>query len=356
MAVTEHAHPRAPRLPRPAATGGAAAPGREPPVHRDGPRGADGAGPFPVEGAIPAALDGDLVRIGPSGRPGRPLVCGIRLSGGTARRLALPGLPPALAAELAAAGTPGGERAVPGAPQARVVARTGRFWVVYDPPVAYSRAADLMGDPLPYRPHGRPARVGLLPRHGHGGPRWFAAEPCARVVNAFDDGARVVVDVTGTDIQGESDARGVEPVLRGPRRWTLDPAGGTVRTAPLAGAPEGAAVDPRRAGRRHQVLFGPDQDGRALVACDLAAGTRRVLALAPGLRAEEPVFVPRGAAEGDGRLLVPVRDHARRRAALLVLDALDPSGTPEAVVTLPFTPPPADRTLWIPASRGPRLG
>ncbi|MEO3811100.1 carotenoid oxygenase family protein [Sphaerisporangium sp. B11E5] len=323
MAVTEHAHPWAPAPPRPG--GGHHAPAGT----GNGEAGADhlapasavaGDGAFGVQGVIPGELDGALVRIGVPGRGGRPLVCGIRVAGGVARRLTLADLPWDLPAAEPAAGV-------------RVVARTGRFTVLYDPPVAYSRAADLMGDPLPYRPHGRPARAGLLPRGG-GAPRWLDVEPFTRAVNAFDDGGRVVLDVTAAT---------------GTRRWTLDPGGAPAAGPPVDGAPAVAAVDPRVAGRRHQMLFGRDAGGGAVLTCDLAAGTRRRRALAPGWGAEEPVFVPRGRAEGDGRLLVPVRDHARRRAAVLVLDALDPAGHPEAVITLPFLPPPAGRVLWVPA-------
>ncbi|GAA1515545.1 hypothetical protein GCM10009677_55910 [Sphaerisporangium rubeum] len=335
MAVTEHAQSWAPARPRPAAAhpGGPAVGAGEgtdrqdlpvdtsgtarPPVQVAGP--AAGTGTFDVQGVIPAELDGALVRIGPARRPGRPLVCGIRIDGGAARRLTLGDLPGEMPAADPAAGV-------------RVVARTARFTVLYDPPVAYSRAAELMGDPVPYRPHGRPARAGLRARGGV--PQWFTVEPWERVVNAFEDGdGRVVADVVS---------------VAGTRRWTLDPRGGAGGRT-LRDAPRVAVADPRTAGRPHQVLFGLDAGGQAVVTCDLAAGTRRVRRLRSGLCAETPVFVPRGRAEGDGRLLVPVHDHTRRRAELLILDAMNPAASPEAVITLPFLPPPADRVLWLPA-------
>ena len=130
-------------------------------------------------------------------------------------------------------------------------------------------------------------------------------------------------------------------------RWTLDPARGLVAERPLTGPLAAATVDPRRAGLRHQLIVGATPGGRALAGHDLAAGTIQVRELGPGLRAGRPVFVPRGRAEGDGWIVVLAQDTARRRAELLVLDALNLTGRPQAVVRLPQTLPAARHTAWV---------
>ncbi|MEV7971520.1 carotenoid oxygenase family protein, partial [Sphaerisporangium sp. NPDC088356] len=80
-----------------------------------------------------------------------------------------------------------------------------------------------------------------------------------------------------------------------------------------------------------------------------AAGTTQVRELGPGWRAGRPVFVPRGIAEGDGWIVVLARNAALGRSELLVLDALNLTGRPEAVVHIPTTLPDARHTTWVPA-------
>ncbi|WP_424533039.1 carotenoid oxygenase family protein [Sphaerisporangium viridialbum] len=246
--------------------------------------------------------------------------------------------------------------ALDGAPLMRAVALTDRFVVVFDLPVTYRRAAAMIGEGSPYRwQHGRRARIGLLPRRagGEAEPLWFPIDPCfvTESVNAHDDGGRVVVDAVriarayDTPSWTPGDAAGSSRV----HRWTLDLASGTAHERELTGALDQASVDSRRAGSRHQLIFGRAPGGRALVGNDLAADTTQVRALAPGWRAGRPVFVPRGIAEGDGWILVLVRNAALRRAELLVLDALNLTGRPEAVVHLPGTLPDAGHTTWVPA-------
>ncbi|GII61108.1 carotenoid 9,10-9',10' cleavage dioxygenase [Sphaerisporangium krabiense] len=367
--------------------------------------------PLRVDGVIPAELDGAFVRSGPhpGGDGGSALVSGVRLTGGAAQWLrasgeGVPSRPPA--AWRGADGRDGTVSAAPavrdritgewhtvatrpghghagqagqagqaehvvmdadgrviatrsfplaGAPLMGAVALTDRYVVVFDLPVVYDHAAALVGARSPYRARPeRPARLGLLPRTG-GDARWFAIEACqvTQVVNAYDDGPRVVVDAVRHDLP----VNGLDgsPTGTAVRRWTLDAVTGDVAARMLAEGLVHGVVDGRLAGRRHQMVFGVTAGGRALAGYDLAAGGARVRELAPGWTAGHAVFAPRGAGEGNGWLIVLATEAARGRAALLVLDALNLGGRPQAVIHLPVAPPPADQAAWVaapPSARG----
>ncbi|MEV6986780.1 carotenoid oxygenase family protein [Sphaerisporangium sp. NPDC051017] len=388
MTVTEHAVPTVP----------AAAPARLP--HDE---------PLRIDGVIPAELDGAFVQASPHPVGGDAILSGVRFSGGTARRLRtssedMPPLPPAPAMLISTAekgwkGTgrssvappvedrvsgewhtvatyPGYDHAVhlvlgpegevraarplalEGAPLMSAVALTERYVVVFDLPVVHDRATALVGSRFPYRWRpDRPARLGLLPRRPGGAPLWFAIDAChvSRVVNAYDDGGRVVVEgvrhdrayAGGTDGMNGASADEAHVAVH---RWTLDPATGRASERPLVDGLSAATVDARRAGRRHHLLFGVTAGGRALAAHDLAADSAQVREPAPGWTADRPVFVARGLGEGNGWIMAVTRNAALGRAALLVLDALNLSGAPQAVIHLPSMPPGA-QVSWAAAPR-----
>lgn len=398
---------------------------------------------LPIEGALPAGLDGCLLRTFPhpagAGRAGGGLVfSGIRLGAGAARRHRataaargdtplgpVPALAPSLrfadsaaygaaaygAADSGGEGTPaprapghlsghvtlarpirdpatgwwhtvaghpglgqaehlvacpGGTvvRARPfalgGAPLMHAVALTERYVVVFDLPVVYRHAVALVGARLPYTwQPGRPARVGLLPRHGTAEPRWFRIGPChiSRAVNAYDEGDRVVLDAVWHPRAFDATPTPAPPHLR---RLTFDLADGAVRERPLSAAHQTALVDERVCGRRHRHVFGSHDRprGAVLVRHDLVAGRTHTYELGGGRRVDPPVFVPRPArgvpggqrdTEGDGWILALAHDDAHRRAELLVFDALDLAAGPSAAVRLPGGSPAAHRATWLPA-------
>ncbi|MFF5210464.1 carotenoid oxygenase family protein [Streptosporangium sp. NPDC000396] len=250
-----------------------------------------------------------------------------------------------------------------GAPLMHAVALTERFVVVFDLPVTYRRAAAMVGTGFPYRwQQDRPARIGLLPRQpgGEEEPRWFPVAPCyvSHSVNAYEEGDRVIVDAVrhdrafDTPSWTEAGAAGSSRV----HRWTLDLDSGAAYERPLADSLALASVDPRRAGRGHELMFGCSPDGNALIGHDLAAATVQVRKLDPGWQADQPVFVPRGRAEGDGWIVALTRNAAQRRSELLVLDALHLTGRPQAVVHLPIIPPTARHTMWMARSSASATG
>jgi carotenoid cleavage dioxygenase-like enzyme len=286
---------------------------------------------LPVRGTLPAELTGAFVQAcpHPAGLENRHVYSGITLGGGLARwyrhesaggcdkpfgpRLVLPGA--VHAADPVRHGNTwhtvavrrGTDRAehvilnqagkvlvtqrfqLPGAPLVETVGLTERFVIVPDSPLTYDRAADILGERRPYtwRP-GRPARIGLLPRTG-GPVTWFETEPghIFRIVHAFEDGARVIID-------GLRETAGGDVTLC---RWELDRGDRSVHMRQLSGP-----------------------------------------------RGGEPVFVPRGNGSG-GWLLTLVT--GARHSSLRVQDAGDLTGRPCAEVVLPARLPSARSSTWL---------
>jgi carotenoid cleavage dioxygenase len=200
-------------------------------------------------------------------------------------------------------------------------------------------------------------------------------EPCFvfHTLNAYDEGGRVVVDTVR--YPGRFDALRLhsaeQPVLD---RWTLDPAGGSVRTDRIGGASEEfPRVDERTVSRPHRYgytalipdlvdLFTPgtaDEGpsalatpdlGNELVKYDLLRGTREVHRLGREAYVGEGVFAPRSpdAAEDDGYVLAFAHNPERDAADLLILSAQDFTGAPVARVHLPRRIPLGFHGSWIP--------
>lgn len=242
---------------------------------------------------------------------------------------------------------------------------TERYAVIYDLPLVLSKEEALAGKPFPYRwTPGYPARVGLLPRNGGADEvRWFHVEPCYvfHPLNAFDDGECVVLDVArhpkvfDTHVDGPDEGT---PTLE---RWTLDPASDSVREERLDDrGQEFPRVDERVVGRRHRYGYtvgvasehdprGADHQG-CVIKHDLARDSAEVRDLGRGAEAGEPVFVPRAAdaAEDDGWVLTLVYDPGRNASDLLILNAGDFCGEPQAVVHLPRRVPFGFHGNWVP--------
>ena len=238
---------------------------------------------------------------------------------------------------------------------------TARYAVIYDLPVVFSMEALSEGAMLPYRwAPGYPARVGLLPREGTGDDvRWFEIEPCYvfHPLNAYDHGEQVVLDVVrhprmfATHLTGPDEGT---PVLQ---RWTVDPSAGKVLTKTLDDrGQEFPRVDERVVGARHRYGYAVTAEstgsggvfGEALLKHDLERGTTEARVLGAGRRAGEAVFVPRDAhaAEDDGWAIALA--HGEDATDLLVLNAADFTGEPQAVVHIPARVPLGFHGNWVP--------
>jgi carotenoid cleavage dioxygenase len=235
---------------------------------------------------------------------------------------------------------------------------TERYAVIYDLPVVFDLQAASSGASFPYRwdPEYH-SRVGLLPRDGTADDvKWFDIEPCYvfHPLNAYDNGDEVVLDVVrhprmfATQLLGPDEGA---PTLN---RWTLDIPAGKLREERFDDrGQEFPRVDERRVGRRHRFGYavgvaGPELAG-GLFKHDLDRATTEVRPSAD-LHAGEAVFVPRSAdaAEDDGWVMSIIYDARRDASDLVVLNAQDFTGEPQAVVHLPQRVPFGFHGNWVP--------
>lgn len=235
--------------------------------------------------------------------------------------------------------------------------------VVLDLPVTFSLPALVAGYTFPYAWNpAHDARVGLLGRQAPGDSVvWCQVEPCYvfHPCNAWDlsDG-RVVMDVVAHATMFEHDRQGPVSATAHFERWTIDPASRRVTREVIDDSPqEFPRPDERFVGQpyRHawaaslQRAGGGFAGGPCLIHHDLQAGTRRVHDFGPGCHVGEFVFEPRhpGADEGDGWLMGLVTDAAAGTTDFVILDALDMSARPQAVVHLPHQVPAGFHGNWV---------
>jgi carotenoid cleavage oxygenase len=234
---------------------------------------------------------------------------------------------------------------------------TERFAVIYDLPVVFDMDMAMSGASFPYRwePDYR-ARIGLLERDGGADDvSWFDVEPCYvfHPMNAYDDGDQVVLDVVRHPRTFDTQLLGPDEGTPTLDRWTVDLAAGRVKEERIDDlGQEFPRVDERVVGHRHRYgyvgAFLENED--ALVKHDLDRRTKEVRPLRSDGGASEAVFVPveAGAAEDDGWLLSLVYDADRDASDLLVLNAADFTGEPQAVVHLPQRVPFGFHGNWVP--------
>lgn len=232
--------------------------------------------------------------------------------------------------------------------------------LIFDFPVHFDLDAAMAGAGLPYRwrPH-EVCRVGVLPLDGEADDvRWCELDPCFvfHPMNAFDrpDGT-IQVDVCRHSSMFET-------VLNGPSegpptldRWVLDPTAGTVATERLDDRnQEFPRVDERRVGRaaRYGYTVGFIADEGPAFKRDLTNGSVEVHHYGPGRASQEMVFVPRAAdaAEDDGWCLSYVHDANTDTADVVILNAADFTGEPQATIHLPQRVPFGFHGNWVPTT------
>lgn len=234
--------------------------------------------------------------------------------------------------------------------------------VVLDLPVTFSLRAFLGGASFPYRWNPKhPARVGLLPMNGSADEiRWFEVDPCFvfHTCNAFetDDGS-VVLDVVVHPEMFNTARHGPELARVSFERWTLRAGSAQVQRELRSDRnQEFPRFDERLTGRPYRYAYtaatvhGTPTDGRQpLYRHDLQTGQTQVHDYGAGRVTGEAVFVPRHAqaAEDDGWLLSYVLDLAQARSELVILNAADFEGEPQAVVHLPLMVPAGFHGNWI---------
>jgi carotenoid cleavage dioxygenase-like enzyme len=246
---------------------------------------------------------------------------------------------------------------VPGPTMIHDFAITARHVVFMDLPLVFDWELALAGR-MPYRwsdEYG--ARVGVMSREGaDAAVRWLDVKPCYvfHVLNAFEDGAGIVMDVVRYDELWRPGAPGVPRARL--HRWRIDAAAGRVSETELDDrAIEFPRCDDRRTGLAHRYGYAVFTDqgadvnsGTALVRYENGAGAT-VHDFGPGRVPGEGVFVPAaaGAAEDAGWVMTYVYDAARAGSDLVILDAADFAGPAVATITLPQRVPFGFHGSWI---------
>jgi carotenoid cleavage dioxygenase len=213
--------------------------------------------------------------------------------------------------------------------------------------------------------------VGVVPRSGKTSEiRWFRAEACYvfHVLNAWDDGNRIVADVMQYEeapLFPRFDGRPRNPASLRARlcRWTFDLDANTdqfsrVYLDDVTG--EFPRVDERRAGlattHGWYACANPDLDAstalHGIVHVDGQGARKAQYMLPKGDSISEPVFVERGtdAAEGDGWLLAVVWRARENRSDLAVFNAQDIGSGPVALVKLGHRVPDGYHGKWVGAA------
>jgi carotenoid cleavage dioxygenase len=251
------------------------------------------------------------------------------------------------------------------------LAITDRYAVLMDLP--------LIQDPDAAR-HGRhklvfhrdwPARFGVLPRHAPGSAiRWFEAKPCYiyHVVNAFEDGDEIVLDVCRVRRPQPS------PAIRTPLahllaylrldaqlyRYRFDlRTGRTTEEQRDERNTEFPSIDVRRTGQRSRYGYAMSVDASetllfdGIIRYDLHNGGTTRHDFGPGRWGSEAPFAPRDGsrAEDDGYLVTFVQDEASGRSEVEILDAADIAAGPVARVLLPTRVPLGFHACWVRADQ-----
>lgn len=242
---------------------------------------------------------------------------------------------------------------------------TRNYVLVFDLPVTLSMKMVIAGYRFPYAWNPKhPARVGLLPRTGGAEDIvWVPVDPCYvfHPANAFEtaDG-KIVVDVVAHDTMFATSTLGPDSQASRLERWTIDPAARTTRRAVIHDHPqEFPRYDERRTTRPYLYAYcvaipgGEEAEWQLadtrLFRHDLESGGATIRDFGPGRHPGEFVFVPRGAegAEDDGWLIGLVVDMNDETTDLVILNADDFEGPPQAVIHLPHRVPPGFHGNWV---------
>jgi carotenoid cleavage dioxygenase len=217
--------------------------------------------------------------------------------------------------------------------------------------------------------------VGVIPRRqGVSGIRWFSSPTVMQThtINASNDGDQLTLDhfvAASGWLSQFPDADGLITEEKPPiaQRWTFDLGSGrdTFTSSTLVDLPgDMPRVDPRHLTRpnRHMWMGAFDLDLGPMVALgpmgppfnclihlDHETGVRQHHYPGPDNAPEEPVFVPRSAAEGDGYLISVVGRRRDNRSDAVILDALRLADGPLATIKIPYRLRYAFHGTWAPA-------
>ncbi len=242
---------------------------------------------------------------------------------------------------------------------------TKNYVIILDMPVTFSMKRLLSGFGFPYawNPEHQ-ARVGLLPREGKSDDViWCTVDPCYvfHPANGFEtaDG-KVILDVCAHDSMFAESTKGPDSHSVPFERWTIDPKAKTVTRKVID-------EDAQEFPRPNEALLGKPYRYAYTVSLahenafvgastrvfkhDLNTGKRQVHDFGPGRVPGEFVFVAKAnaRAEDDGWLMGYVIDTTNETTDLVILDAANFEGAPQAAITIPHRIPPGFHGNWMPA-------
>jgi 8'-apo-carotenoid 13,14-cleaving dioxygenase len=236
---------------------------------------------------------------------------------------------------------------------------TQRFAIVLDLPVTFSLWAAITGHTFPYRwRQSHAARVGLLPREGEAGDIiWCPIDPCYvfHAVNSYDaaDGT-VILDVIVHDRMFSRIKAGPDSQRTGLERWIIDPATRKVERITIDPTPqEFPRPDERRLGQPYRYAYTMAMTGwflgSGLFKHDLKDGTRQTHDFGQHRHPCEFMFVPAHAQaeEDEGWLVGFVIDVKAQATDLVILDARNFEGAPQASIRIPHIVPPGFHGNWL---------
>jgi 8'-apo-carotenoid 13,14-cleaving dioxygenase len=236
---------------------------------------------------------------------------------------------------------------------------TQRFAIILDLPVTFSLMAAITRYPFPFRWNAsHPARVGLLPREGEARDIiWCPIDPCYvfHAVNSYDaaDGT-VVLDVIVHDRMFSRIKAGPDSQRAGLERWIVNPATRNVERIVIDATPqEFPRPDERRLGQPYRYAYTMAMTGwflgSGLYKHDLEKRTRQFHDFGPHRHPCEFMFVPAhpAAEEDEGWLFGFVIDAEEKTTDLVILDARNFEGAPQASIRIPHVVPPGFHGNWL---------
>jgi carotenoid cleavage dioxygenase-like enzyme len=213
-----------------------------------------------------------------------------------------------------------------------------------------------------------PVYLGVLPRREGSTAediRWFKRDNCfaSHVMNAFQDGSKIHFDTPEAknnmfpffpDVHGEP-FNGME-AMSYLTRWTVDMASNGDEFDSVTRLTDTAAefprIDDRRAGLPYRYGWMLEMDmrrpvelkggsaGGLLMNClflkDHQTGEEQHYWCGPVSSLQEPCFIPRGEAEGDGWIVMVCNRLEEQRSDLLLFDALEVDKGPIATIRIPI--------------------
>lgn len=243
---------------------------------------------------------------------------------------------------------------------------TEKYVIILDMPVTFSLKQYISGDGFPYKWNPKhKARVGLLARDGKGTDTiWCEVEPCYvfHPCNAYDnpDGT-VTFDACVHNKVFATKTAGVDSTAIPFERWSIDPVAKRVNRTVVSPEPqEFPRMNETRTSLpyRYAYTLGRPRDAdpskpeeTSLFKHDMETGMRQTHVFGPGRVASEFAFVPaaNATAEDHGWLMGYVINPDEGTSALVIVNAQDFEGPPQAEIHIPHRIPPGFHGNWVPA-------